>query len=209
MSRRETGENGQPKATEQGERTQTAFPYETPSRKDVLRDQEAFGAVASSELASLASSGVIPLERREKKSDKEGEKKLTDTNNYGVTSRESIEAELRTRASKDKEFRHKLLTDTHATLQQNYPEWFPSGKIPEYISLKVIEEDEHTGYIVLPHLQDDNSIEVDENILETVYGGLASRFGAFGGLEREDTSTRNWTNCSHSDCSPSTGKTCN
>ena len=67
MPGRETGESSQPRAMEQGERTQTAFPHETPSRRDVLRDQDAFSPVALPETSVPAIPGAIPFERRGEK----------------------------------------------------------------------------------------------------------------------------------------------
>jgi hypothetical protein len=96
--------------------------------------------------------------------------KMTVTNDSNPLSRADIEAELRMRAHKDKDFRHQLLTDSHTTLQQHYPQWFLNGKIPEEISIKVIEEDQQTLFIVLPQQQDDQITEVDEMDLGNIVG---------------------------------------
>lgn len=61
MSRRETGEGSQPRATEQVEQTPTASSHETPLMRDVLRHPHAFGAAA---LPDTFDPGATPLERR-------------------------------------------------------------------------------------------------------------------------------------------------
>jgi hypothetical protein len=86
-----------------------------------------------------------------------------------LISRADIEAELRIRAHKDKDFRCQLLTDPHTTLQQHYPQWFANGNIPQEISFKIIEEEAQTLSIVLPQPQDDE-VGIDEASLAIATG---------------------------------------
>ena len=67
MPRRETGESSQPRAMEQGERPQTAFPHETQAMRDVVRHHHAFSASLEPDPSNSVETGSATLERRGKK----------------------------------------------------------------------------------------------------------------------------------------------
>lgn len=69
--------------------------------------------------------------------------------NISVT-RIGMELELRNRAWEDETFRRELQANPSAVLERDYPQWFPDGKVPEGVTIKIAEEDEQTVYVVLP-----------------------------------------------------------
>jgi hypothetical protein len=78
------------------------------------------------------------------------------------SSREKLEQYLRARAWKDNAFRQEFQTNPKAVLERDYAHYFPDGKIPSELFIKVIEEDEQTIYFVLPfHFSDDQSLDLD------------------------------------------------
>jgi hypothetical protein len=68
---------------------------------------------------------------------------------------EEIERMLRQRAWKDEIFREALIADPKGVIQRLFPQCFPNGKLPEQLTIKVIEEDPDTCHIVLPSLPDE------------------------------------------------------
>jgi hypothetical protein len=123
---------------------------------------------------------------------------MTAIHDFIPASRADIEAELRVRAHKDKDFRQRLLADPHTTLQQHYPQWFPDGKIPEEFSIKIIEEDKQMLSIVLPQQQDDEFSEVNEESWENVVGAGGSQIIASmrRGMNRNGRFTEETNLCS-------------
>jgi hypothetical protein len=77
-------------------------------------------------------------------------------------SKEELEQDLRARAWKDDAFRQEFLTNPKAVLERDYAQWFPEGKIPSELSIKVIEEEEQTIYFVLPPKAAGDHSEIDE-----------------------------------------------
>jgi hypothetical protein len=55
-------------------------------------------------------------------------------------SRAELEQHLRARAWKDDAFRQEFLANPKAVLERDYATWFPEGKIPSELSIKVVEE---------------------------------------------------------------------
>jgi hypothetical protein len=90
-------------------------------------------------------------------------------------SRETLEQHLRARAWKDDSFRQELLANPKAVLQRDFAAWFPEGKIPSELSIKIVEEEEQSICFVLPPnatenvLHDNNAIEDEE--LACISGG--------------------------------------
>jgi hypothetical protein len=68
---------------------------------------------------------------------------------------EEMERTLRLRAWKDEKFREALIADPKGVIQRLFPQCFPNGKLPEELTLKVIEEDPGTCHIVIPPLPDE------------------------------------------------------
>ena len=66
-----------------------------------------------------------------------------------------MERTLRLRAWKDEIFREALIADPKGVIQQLFPQCFPNGKLAEDLTIKVIEEDLDTCYIVVPFLPDE------------------------------------------------------
>jgi len=71
-------------------------------------------------------------------------------------SREDLEQHLRARAWKDGVFRQEFQVNPKGVLQRDYAQWFPEGKIPLELSIKVIEEEEQVIYFVLPSKSDND-----------------------------------------------------
>jgi hypothetical protein len=65
-------------------------------------------------------------------------------------SRAELEQHLRARAWKDDAYRQEFLAHPKAVLERDYAAWFPGGKFPSELSIKVIEEEEQTLCFVLP-----------------------------------------------------------
>jgi hypothetical protein len=68
---------------------------------------------------------------------------------------EEMERTLRLRAWKDEIFREALIADPKGVIQRLFPQCFPNGKLPEELTLKVIEEDPDICHIVVPFLPDE------------------------------------------------------
>lgn len=68
---------------------------------------------------------------------------------------EEVERTLRLRAWRDEIFREALIADPKGVIQRLFPQCFPNGKLPEQLTIKVIEEDLDTCHIVLPSLPDE------------------------------------------------------
>jgi hypothetical protein len=90
-------------------------------------------------------------------------------------SKEELEQHLRARAWKDDAFRQEFLADPTSVLERDYAQYFPEGKIPSELSIKVVEEEEQSIYFVLPPKSSDQLLEIDnlndEELLE-VNGGI-------------------------------------
>ena len=68
---------------------------------------------------------------------------------------EEMERTLRLRAWKDEIFRKALIADPKGVIQRLFPQCFPNGKLPEELTIKVIEQDSDTCHIILPPLPDE------------------------------------------------------
>jgi hypothetical protein len=87
---------------------------------------------------------------------------ITTVTPQSTPSREELEQHVRTRAWKDDTFRQEFLTNPKAILERDYAQYFPEGKIPLELSIKVIEEEEQDLCFVLPpRLPDDQLSELD------------------------------------------------
>ena len=100
---------------------------------------------------------------------------------------EEMERMLRLRAWKDEIFREALIADPKGVIQRLFPQSFPDGKVPEELTIKVIEEDPGTCHIVLPFLSDEISIA---EIPEEEHLELLAHMGADRSLGRRDSSER-------------------
>jgi hypothetical protein len=73
-----------------------------------------------------------------------------------------------TRAWTDSNFKHRLLTDPHAALEE------VGVEVPNRVTIKVIENTADTRHLVLPAVPDDaDSLSNEE--LEKVVGGLRNK----------------------------------
>jgi hypothetical protein len=68
---------------------------------------------------------------------------------------EEMERTLRLRAWKDEIFREALIADPKGVIQRLFPQSFPDGKVPEELTIKVIEEDLDIYHVVFPFLPDE------------------------------------------------------
>jgi hypothetical protein len=91
-------------------------------------------------------------------------------------SKAELEQDLRARAWKDDAFRQEFLTNPKAVLERDYAQYFPKGKLPKELSIKMIEEEEQAICFVLPpkfsadQLAQMQNID-DETLLATAVGG--------------------------------------
>jgi len=69
-----------------------------------------------------------------------------------IPTRREVEAMLIARAWKDAAFRAELIADPRKVLEREFAHALPDGKYPEGIDIKVLEEDAHTKYFVIPFL---------------------------------------------------------
>jgi len=98
---------------------------------------------------------------------------------------EEMERTLRLRAWKDEIFRESLIADPKGVIQRLFPQCFPNGKLPEELTIKVIEEDPDICHIVVPFLPEEFlTAEIpEEEQLE-----LLAYMGSERGLGRRDSS---------------------
>jgi hypothetical protein len=92
----------------------------------------------------------------------------------GTPSRAELEQSLRARAWKDKAFRQKLLASPRTVLERDYAAYFPGGKIPSDLSIKIVEEEEQALCFVLPPRVPDALLgmeDLDEEDVSAVAGG--------------------------------------
>jgi hypothetical protein len=95
-------------------------------------------------------------------------------------SKEELEQHLRARAWKDDTFRQELLANPKAVLQRDFAAWFPEGKIPSELTIKVVEEEEQSICFVLPTqgpkdgLSDPEALDDDE--LQAVVGAATQKW---------------------------------
>jgi hypothetical protein len=96
---------------------------------------------------------------------------------------EKMERTLRLRAWKDEIFREALISDPKGVIQRLFPQCFPNGKLPEELTIKVIEEDPDTCHIVLPPLPDEiPTLEIpEEEQLE-----LVANMGLLEGMKHSE-----------------------
>ena len=80
-------------------------------------------------------------------------------------SRRDIEARLTDRAWKDEEFRRALIEDPRGTLEREL-----EVKLPEEVSLTVLEETPTNRYLVLPTAPSRDGGELSDTELEAVAG---------------------------------------
>ena len=76
--------------------------------------------------------------------------------------RHEVEAKLREMASKDPEFRKKLIADPAGTITSTL-----GIELPKTLKLRVIEEAPNEGILVLPP----TSFELSDDLLEAAAGG--------------------------------------
>jgi hypothetical protein len=100
---------------------------------------------------------------------------VTSDEPQNALSREELEQHLRARVWKDDTFRQEFLTNPKDVLERDYAQYFPEGKVPSELSIKVIEEDEQAICFVLPpKLSGDQISELenidDEELLNTLLG---------------------------------------
>ena len=95
--------------------------------------------------------------------------------------RQQLERKLIEKAMKDEAFRKQLIENPSATIEEE-----TGTKLPEIFTIKVLEEDLQTVYLILPQKPVQNSeMELSEAELESVAGGT-------GGAEEVAT---HWTYC--------------
>lgn len=81
---------------------------------------------------------------------------------------QSIETKIIAKALEDEAFRQELLNNPNAAKSEIEKDL--GQKLPEYFQLRVVQETENTGYIVLPVTISANR-ELSEEQLEAVAGG--------------------------------------
>ena len=79
---------------------------------------------------------------------------------------QELEARIIDRASKDEAFRRSLIEDPKGTLEREV-----AVKVPDMVSLTVIEESSTRRYIVLPPARKGDNRELSDQELELVAGG--------------------------------------
>jgi len=79
-----------------------------------------------------------------------------DSVNYIPFLSEEMERTLRRLAWKDEIFREALIADPKGIIQQVFLHCFPDGKLPDDLTIKVIEEDPFTHHIVLYEIRPDS-----------------------------------------------------
>ena len=101
---------------------------------------------------------------------------------------EEVEGTLRRLAWKDENFREALIADPKGVIQRLFLQSFPAGKLPQQLTINVIEEDPGTCHIVLPFLPDEvPTLEIpEEEHLEL----LANMGAGDGSLRRTDSSEK-------------------
>ena len=84
-----------------------------------------------------------------------------------MTQRQQLEQKLIEKAMKDESFRKLLLENPGAAIEAE-----TGVKIPDYILIKILEEDPQNVYLVLPQFPlQNNEMELSEAELESVAGG--------------------------------------
>ena len=84
-----------------------------------------------------------------------------------MNQRQQLEQKLIEKAMKDESFRNQLIENPGAAIEAE-----TGMKIPDYILIKVLEEDPQSVYLVLPQLPlQNNEMELSEAELESVAGG--------------------------------------
>jgi hypothetical protein len=88
-------------------------------------------------------------------------------------SRETLEQHLRARAWKDNAFRQEFLTNPKTVLERDYAQYFPEGRIPSELSIRVIEEEEQAICFILPpkYSGDQHPETIDDQELLSLSGG--------------------------------------
>ena len=80
--------------------------------------------------------------------------------------RQQLEQQLVQKAMKDESFRKQLIEDPRASIETE-----TGMKIPESITIEILEEDHHSFYIILPAQNKEVEGELTDTDLEQVAGG--------------------------------------
>lgn len=76
---------------------------------------------------------------------------------------EEMQRSLQLWAWKDENFREALIADPKGIIQQVFHQSLPNGKLPDDLTIKVVEEDPFTHYMVVPsHSDEAVSLEIPE-----------------------------------------------
>ena len=84
-----------------------------------------------------------------------------------VKTRKQLEAQLIDRAMQDDAFRQELVRDPRGVFAREL-----SVRIPEHITVQVLEESPSTVYLVLPRLPDSPGVDLADEELEGIAGGF-------------------------------------
>ena len=91
-----------------------------------------------------------------------------------MNQRQQLEQQLIEKAMKDESFRRHLIENPGAAIEAEM-----GIKIPESISIKVLEESQQTFYIILPARKKEGEDELTETELEQVAGGYTGDITCF------------------------------
>jgi hypothetical protein len=92
-------------------------------------------------------------------------------------SRQEIEAHLVAKAWKNESFKQELLNNPKSVIAQEF-----GVEIPKQLNIEVMEEDANTLFITLPMRPDLSGLELSDQELEAVAGGLTPGIAAGVGI---------------------------
>jgi hypothetical protein len=137
-------------------------------------------------------------DRKDKKMDKTNQK--ASANNNPLYLRAEIETELRARAYKDKAFEQALQSDPRSVLERDYPQWFPGGKVPEGLTIRIIQEEEDSLNVVLLPKRAGGLAPLSEEDLAGVQGGGALSMLRSAGPDMKGLFEGETKHCGSADC---------